>query len=99
MDKNLLDSTYIPLLISAKSCLEKRDFYLANKKILSAIQACFNRPEAYNLLGIYYELQGKRKEAVKYFRISYFYDQSFTAASINLQRIVENANIEIDFGI
>lgn len=99
MDRYSLNSTYIPLLITAKSCLEKRDFYLANKKILSAIQACFDRPEAYNLLGIYYELQGKRKKAIKYFRISYFYDQSFVPASINLQRIVENTNKEIDFGI
>lgn len=99
MNNDLLKSTYFPLLISAKKCLKIKDFYSAKNKILAAIQVCFDKPEAYNLLGIYYELKNNNHLAVKYFRIAYFYDQSFKPASLNLERIVENTGKEIDYGV
>ncbi|MFQ7078131.1 MAG: hypothetical protein ACLRSW_09480 [Christensenellaceae bacterium] len=44
-------------------------------------------PEAYNLLGISYEKEGDRIKASKFYRVAYYMDQTFKAASDNLDRV------------
>ena len=99
MDINFLYSTYIPLLISAREALKEENYYVAEKKIILAIHTCFDRPEAYNLLGIFYEKQDHGHLARKFYRISYYYDQTYLPATRNLERIIEKNKDEIYFGI
>ena len=44
-------------------------------------------PEAYNLLGISYELEGDKLKASKFYRVAYYMDQTFGALFDNLERV------------
>lgn len=58
-------------------------------------------PEVYNLLGILYELNGDRLKAGKFYRVSYYMDQTFSAPAENLDRVCSffaHGKPEIKFG-
>lgn len=61
----------------------------ARRLIRNAIADNVESPEAYNLLGISYEMQGNRKKAASFYRIAYYLDQTFLPASENLARVCE----------
>mgnify|MGYP005792285123 FL=1 len=52
-----------------------------------AVSENMENPEAYNLLGISYEKEGDRIKASKFYRVAYYMDQTFKAASDNLDRV------------
>jgi len=54
---------------------------------IQATPELMENPEAYNLLGISYEKEGDRIKASKFYRVAYYMDQTFKAASDNLDRV------------
>ncbi|MEG1528787.1 MAG: hypothetical protein RR338_05145 [Clostridia bacterium] len=54
-----------------------------------AISKDMENAEIYNLLGISYEVDGNRIKASKFYRVSYFMDQTFKAAADNLERVCQ----------
>lgn len=69
--------------------------------IMNAMYANPNRPEAQNLLGIWYELRGDNALARKHYRMAYVLDPIYRPASTNLERVATifpYNKIPIDYG-
>lgn len=62
-------------------------FESARSVLKRAVCVEIENPESYNLLGILYEKEGNRQKASKFYRVAYYMDQTFAAASENLDRI------------
>lgn len=87
-----LFATYEPLVISASELIRQNKLYEAEKKIILAIKTCFDRPEAYNLLGVLNELRHEEKKALMYYRVAYTYDPTYSFANKNIHRLVEETH-------
>lgn len=61
----------------------------ARKLLRKAISEDMENAEIYNLLGISYEVDGNRLKASKFYRVSYYMDQTFKTASDNLERVCQ----------
>lgn len=71
----------------AVKAIGKHDYKSARAYLEQAISLDMENPEIYNLLGIIYELSGNRLKAGKFYRVSYYMDQTFSAPAENLDRV------------
>lgn len=65
----------------------KHNYKGARAYLEQAVSLDMENPEVYNLLGILYELNGDRLKAGKFYRVSYYMDQTFSAPAENLERV------------
>lgn len=80
-----------------KSCDEKlrfaadaicrNEYKSARTWLKEAVSLDMENPEVYNLLGVLYEVSGDRFKAGKFYRVSYYMDQTFSAPAENLDRV------------
>lgn len=70
----------------AVTAIKNGEIEWAKRLLREAMAQDMENPEAYNLLGIAYEKQGNKIKASKYYRVAYYMDQTFNAASENLNR-------------
>ena len=69
-----------------KRCMNDRHFEAAAEHARQAIGVDPSRPEAFNLLGVLYELAGNREEAMKQYRVAVDLDPTYQPAWQNLSR-------------
>jgi DNA-binding NtrC family response regulator len=69
-----------------KRCLNDRHFEAAAEHARQAIGVDPARPEAFNLLGVLYELAGNHEEAMKQYRVAVDLDPTYRPAWQNLNR-------------
>lgn len=77
---------YDAILELAKKCISNRHFEAAAEHVKQAISADSSRPEAFNLLGAVYEIQGNKIEAQKNYRAALSLDSGYKPAQDNLNR-------------
>lgn len=77
---------YTTLLELAKRCVSDRHFKAAAEHVKKALSIDSSRPEAFNLLGALYEVQGHRVEAQKNYRVALSLDPTYKPAQDNLSR-------------
>lgn len=65
----------------------RHDYENARACLEQAVSLDMENPEVYNLLGILYELNGDRLKAGRFYRVSYYMDQTFSAPAENLDRV------------
>ena len=75
------------LLQDAAEAIRAGENFRARCILRKAVSENMENPEAYNLLGISYEKEGDRIKASKFYRVAYYMDQTFKAASDNLDRL------------
>lgn len=75
------------LLIEAAAAIRSANYGLARELLKQYTAKDMENPEAYNLLGISYEMEGDRLKAARFYRVSYYMDQTFAAPSDNLNRV------------
>jgi DNA-binding NtrC family response regulator len=69
-----------------KRCINDRHFEAAAEHARQAIGVDPSRPEAFNLLGVLYELAGNHEEAMKQYRVAIDLDPTYQPAWQNLNR-------------
>ncbi len=69
-----------------KRCMNNRHFEAAAEHARQAIGVDPSRPEAFNLLGVLYELAGNHEEAMKQYRVATDLDPTYQPAWQNLNR-------------
>ena len=69
-----------------KRCMNDRHFEAAAEHARQAIGVDPSRPEAFNLLGVLYELAGNHEEAMKQYRVAVDLDPTYQPAWQNLER-------------
>lgn len=77
------------LLKKAADAIRSKNFSTARVLLKQFMSTDMENPEAYNLLGISYELEGDRLKASKFYRVAYYMDQTFRAPSDNLSRVCD----------
>ena len=77
---------YLSLTESAKRYISNRRFATARQTALRAVAADPLRPEAYNLLGVLFEITGDLPAATRLYRTALVMDCAFKPARDNLQR-------------
>lgn len=75
------------LFLKASREIRAGEYQKARMTLREASRLDMENPEAYNLLGISYELEGDMLKAAKFYRVSYYMDQTFQAPSKNLHRV------------
>ena len=75
------------ILHEAKLCIEREEYDGAKELIKKAASFDVENPIVYNLLGIIYEKNKDFRNAARYYRVAYYMDQGFKAASENLDRL------------
>ncbi len=75
------------LFQKAISLIVGGDYVKAREVLRESTAIDMENPEAYNLLGISYEMEGDRLKAARFYRVAYYIDQTFAAAAANLDRI------------
>lgn len=75
------------LLKTAEMAIRQGECERARTILKTAATENIENPEIYNLFGISYEKEGDRLKASKFYRVSYYMDQTFRAASENLDRV------------
>lgn len=86
----------------AVEAIHAYDYKCARAYLEQAVSLGMENPEVYNLLGILYELNGDRLKAGKFYRVSYYMDQTFSAPAENLDRVCSvflYEKPEIKFGL
>lgn len=86
----------------AIEAIHAHDDKCARAYLEHAVSLDMENPEVYNLLGILYELNGDRLKAEKFYRVSYYMDQTFAAPAENLDRVCSFFSYgkpEIKFGL
>ncbi|ADL12885.1 response regulator [Acetohalobium arabaticum] len=73
----------------AKSCINDRKFEKAREYLQKAVSLDTSKPEAFNLLGVIFEMQDKLKEAQKEYRAALALDPSYKPARDNLDRTTQ----------
>lgn len=71
----------------AMNAIKQHRFDDAYHWLLQAASVDMENSEIFNLLGILYEKKGDRIKAGKFYRVSYYLDQTFSAPSENLHRV------------
>lgn len=81
--------------------IKNGNYDCAKEKICQLVGSNVEDERLYNLLGICYEKTGDRIKASKFFRMSYYLNQSFEAAQKNLQNLasLNDNNDNIYWGI
>ena len=77
---------YRSLIELAKRHISDRGFVMAREIVRRAISKDPNQPEAYNLLGVLFEIEGNLLEAQKFYRAALDIDPTFKPAGDNLDR-------------
>ena len=77
------------LLETAETAIRRGECERARTILKTAATKNIENPEIYNLFGISYEREGDRLKASKFYRVSYYMDQAFRAASENLDRVCQ----------
>jgi DNA-binding response OmpR family regulator len=77
---------YPALIELTKRHITDRDFSAARETARMAIAADPGQPEAYNLLGVLFEIKGDGLEAQKFYRAALDIDPTFKPAGANLER-------------
>ena len=67
------------LFLKASREIRAGEYQKARMTLREASRLDMENPEAYNLLGISYELEGDMLKAAKFYRVSYYMDQTFQA--------------------
>jgi DNA-binding NtrC family response regulator len=80
------DTTYDGLLIQIIEQIRQKKTRGTFPQIKQAISLAPQRPEGYNLLGVYYEKIGDRNAALKYYRASNAIDPTYKPAIENIDR-------------
>lgn len=70
----------------AKKCIGERGFAAAEEHLGQAIAADATKPEAFNLLGVLYEIRGDKLEAQRNYRAALALDPAYAPANENLNR-------------
>lgn len=81
--------------------LQHNELKEAYKMILDIMVINPNAPEPHNLLGLWFEMNGKDQLARKHYRIAYVLDPTYKPACNNLERISTlflTKKIPFDFG-
>ncbi|MBM7623384.1 response regulator [Sporohalobacter salinus] len=73
----------------AKSCINNRKFEKGRKYLQKAVSLDTSKPEAFNLLGVIFEMQDDLKEAQKKYRAALALDPSYKPAQENLDRTTQ----------
>lgn len=68
------------LFMKASREIKAGEYDKARVTLREASGLDMENPEAYNLLGISYELEGDILKAAKFYRISYYMDQTFSGS-------------------
>jgi len=93
-EQNAADyATYFEL---GKRCINNSDFKAAIEHVRKAIAINPARPEAFNLLGSLYEIQGDRLQAQKNYRAALSLDPTYLPAQKNLSR---STKLQADGGL
>lgn len=89
VNKNIvaIDESLETLIRSAISAIRCGNYEIARNLLKTAVTKNIENPEIYNLFGISYEMEGDRLKASKFYRVSYYMDQTFAPASANLERV------------
>ncbi|MFU8786347.1 MAG: tetratricopeptide repeat protein [Candidatus Izemoplasmataceae bacterium] len=96
-----MQSTYDSTISQAIKYLKEKDLSEAHTLLHTAIAISDYKPEAYNLLGVYYETKGDLIKASTFYRVSYYVDQSFKPAMNNLTRLSDmykRLRKKVDYG-
>ncbi|RJP71397.1 MAG: response regulator [Candidatus Abyssobacteria bacterium SURF_17] len=80
---------YADLVEYAKRCINEQDLNGARDYLQKALAADSSRAEAFNLLGVVFELSGNRVEAQKRYRAAIALDATYDPAHKNLKRTAE----------
>lgn len=83
----IIDEPLRSILKKAVAAIDDYDYSLAKELLKEASAIDMENPEIFNLLGILHEKEGDYIEAAKCYRVAYYLDQTFSAASENLDRI------------
>ena len=75
------------LLKEATDKLRSDELEEAYQSIINACDEDPNAPQPHNLLGIWYECNGKKDLARKHYRVAYVLDPTYKPASENLERV------------
>ncbi|MBN1221553.1 MAG: response regulator [Anaerolineae bacterium] len=94
LDRDKLEAeqthNYDTHLALTKRCINLRHFEAAMEHAKQSIGFDPARPEAFNLLGVLYEIQGDREEGMKNYRVALDLDPSYQPAWRNLRRPKES---------
>lgn len=96
-----MQSIYDETIEQAKTALKSKNIEHVQELLHTAISITDYRPEAYNLLGIYYEYKGNKDRSRTFYRVSYYFDQSYKPAANNLERMTNlyyHARNRVDYG-
>jgi CheY-like chemotaxis protein len=90
---------YFALIELAKRQMTDRDFAGARQTVRNAIAAEPGHAEAYNLLGVLFEIKDDALEAQKFYRAALDIDPTYRPASANLDRVTSWIKIgRVDLG-
>ncbi len=99
-EKNVVD--YKTMIELAKRHITDRNFSAASETLRLAIAADPGQPEAYNLLGVLFEIKGDGLEAQKFYRAALDIDPTYKPARANLERATswhKFGNIDLGLGL
>lgn len=82
--------SYGTALAYAKRCINERRFPEAKRFLQQAISYEATKPEAFNLLGVLFELEGDFDSARKEYRAALALDPTYRPADDNLHRLVQS---------
>ena len=103
MKKNItINDNIMSQLKSIKEYIICSDFEKAHDMLANFLVQDVENPQIYNLFGICYEKEGSREKAEKFYRISYYMDQTYSAPSHNLMRTCGfryDGFIDVDWGL
>ena len=90
---------YYDQLELAKRHMNDRNLSAAHENTRKAIAMDPGKSEAYNLLGILYEIKHENLEAQKFYRAALDINPTYTPARVNLERLTSFPSVgKIDFG-
>jgi DNA-binding NtrC family response regulator len=89
---------YASCIALSKKCVGERRFDAAIEHARRAAGLEPSRPEAFNLLGAFSEVQRNPLEAQKYYRAALELDPSYAPSRHNLTRLVEGKTGPVDLG-
>lgn len=78
---------YGHILLDAAQAIRAGEYSAARAPLKEYAAKDMECAEAYNLLAISYELEGDRLKASRFYRVSYYIDQTFSAPCENLDRV------------
>ncbi|MFW6281072.1 MAG: response regulator [Halanaerobium sp.] len=89
--------TFEDYITLAKNAINKRDFSKAKEMLQKATSLNAEKPEAFNLLGVIYEMQHQQGEAMKMYRAAIALDPSYKPANDNIERAGESIGaVDVD---